>query len=121
MFLLDSSFEDPPVKDQDHCHILTGIFKIASDSKLRKILSKGPEYREPLNADLKQAMEDMTNCIDDFILAWCQRKDVTSAAQQPWKIKLRQLIDGRVIVIKSRSANIQKIMFLEKNAILSIH
>ena len=88
---------------------------------MRKILSKGPKYREPLNADLKQAMEDMTNCIDDLILAWCQRKGVTSAAQQPREIKLRQLIDDRVIVIKSRSGNIQKIMFLEKIAILSIH
>ena len=34
-------------KDPDHGHIITGNLNIVEDEKLRNLLSKGPNYREP--------------------------------------------------------------------------
>ena len=36
-----------PFCDQDHGHIITGDLRIVENSKLRKLLTKGPNYREP--------------------------------------------------------------------------
>ena len=37
-----SSFNDP-----DHKHIIAGDLRIVGNSKLQKLLTKGPNYREP--------------------------------------------------------------------------
>ena len=42
-------------KDNHHNHIVTGNLNIVENSKLLKLLSKGPKYREPVNIDFQQA------------------------------------------------------------------
>ena len=45
-------------------HVLTGNLKIVKNNKLRKLLSKGPKYREPVEIkweDDKGAVEDGVN------------------------------------------------------------
>ena len=45
-------------------HVLTGNPKIVKNNKLRKLLSKGPKYREPVEIkweDAKGAVEDGLN------------------------------------------------------------
>jgi chromosome condensin MukBEF complex kleisin-like MukF subunit len=44
------SFVDPNAK-----HVLTGDLNIIKNNKLRKLLSKGPKYREPVKIDWMEA------------------------------------------------------------------
>ena len=48
-------------------HILTGNLKIITNNKLRKLVSKGPKFREPQEIDLDVAKDIVTEGIDTFI------------------------------------------------------
>ena len=54
-------------KDLDHNHVLTGNLNIISNSKLRKLLSKGPGYREPRTLNFDIAKRTARNSINDFV------------------------------------------------------
>ena len=40
-----------PFTDTNHGHIVTGDIRIVQDNKLRKLLCKGPKYREPVSVN----------------------------------------------------------------------
>ena len=42
---------------------MTGNLKVVSDSRIRYIVSKGPNYRFPSHIDLKQMFENNSICI----------------------------------------------------------
>ena len=61
----DSEFCDP-----HHGHIVTGDLRVVSNTKLRKLLSKGPNYRESVtinyNKCLKAIELALISAIDNF-------------------------------------------------------
>ena len=86
MFLIDPSSvrchcEDFAFKNQYHCHILTGNFKVVSNNKLCKIFSKNLKFREPHKFDFNQGIIGMINGIDNGIVPWCWKNDYTTAVE----------------------------------------
>lgn len=47
----------------------------------------------------------MINGINDFIAAFCQRKDIALSVLWQSKIKVTQLIDDRITTLKCRLSN----------------
>ena len=70
---------DSAFKDQDHCHILTGSFKVVSNNKLCKMFSKNLKFRGPHKFDFKKDVKGMINGIDNGIVAWCWKKGCATA------------------------------------------
>ena len=50
----------------------------------------------------------MINGINDFIVAFCQRKDIALSVLWQSKIKVTQLIDDRITTLKCRLSNYSK-------------
>ena len=57
-----STFSDP-----HHKHIITGDLRIVENSKLRKLLTKGPNFREPRTLNFKIAFEKIKSAINQCI------------------------------------------------------
>ena len=70
----------------DHGHVLTGNLQIVEYNKLRKLISKGPKYREPVAPNFEKARkcvkDGLVDCINkwttkfklakEFFLEWCE-------------------------------------------------
>ena len=88
--------------DPHHKHIVTGDLRVVSNQKLRKLLSKGPNYREPKTLNYhkcKQSIESsITSCIDSLGVKY----NIHVEEFLPWKLKILELVDRRIDVLKSR-------------------
>ena len=89
--------------DPHHKHIVSGDLRIIANQKLRKLFSKGPNYREPkmLNyRKCKQSIESsLKSCIDNLAVKYKLPVQNFSA----WKNKILELVDGRIRTLKSRN------------------
>ena len=47
-------------------HIVTGNLEIISDSRIRKIVSKGPKYRFPSYINFEKCREEIASALNDF-------------------------------------------------------
>ena len=76
-------------------HIVTGILKIITDSRIRSVISKGPKYRFPANIDFNKCRETIASALNDY--CWCKREHVESNALNNWKLKIFKIINERVL------------------------
>ena len=88
--------QNSPFKDSHHGHIITGDLRIVSNNKLRKILCKGPKFRENTHVDFNKAKKDITNGIDNCIASWCKKKDLPEEAFLEWRNIVINEIDIRI-------------------------
>ena len=56
--------------------LVTGNLKIISDSRIRKIVSKGPKYRFPSYINFDKCREEIASALNDFGNRWCKREGV---------------------------------------------
>ena len=48
-----------PFTDPNHGHVVTGEIRIFRNNKLRKLLCKGPKYREPVSANFSNCKNEL--------------------------------------------------------------
>ena len=77
-------------------HIMTGNLKIISDSRIRYIVSKGPQYRFPSRIDFKKCREEIASALNDFGNRWCKREYVEPDALKEWKVSIFKIVDQRI-------------------------
>ena len=58
--------------DTHHQHIITGDLSIIENTNLRKLLSKGPKYREPKDLDFEKARNSIFSGLNECIDNWCE-------------------------------------------------
>ena len=91
--ILPCDCDHSPFVNHDHGHIISGNLNIVSDHNLRKLISKGPKYREPSPFSYKQAKEDIINGIDECIHNWSTKSGTSKSAFLGWKSMISHLID----------------------------
>ena len=77
-------------------HIVTGNIKIISDSRIRKIVSKGPKYRFPSYINFNKCREEIASAFNDFSNRWCKREGVEDNALKEWKRSISTIVDKRI-------------------------
>ena len=77
--------------------IVTGNLKIITDSQIRSVISKGPNYRFPAHIDFNKCRETIAGALNDYCTRWCKREHVESNALNKWKLKIFKIIDERVL------------------------
>ena len=108
---IDKYLEDPdtiPCKcehskfaDQHHKHIATGDLGIVKNNKLRKLLSRGPKFRETQNIDFSKAKDSIINGLKDCIENWCNRKGINKVCFKEWLSLINDKIDDKIDKLKS--------------------
>ena len=71
-------------------------FKIISDSRIRKIVSKGPKYRFPFCINFGKCREEIACALNDFGNRWCKREGVEGGALKAWKRSIFTIVDKRI-------------------------
>ena len=86
--------------DPNHGHIITGNLAIIKDNKLRKILSKGPNYREQNIINWKACRQKIEIGVNDFIHECNMKKPNLNFNE--WKNKLLSKIDDKIRSLKPK-------------------
>ena len=95
----DSSFCDP----HHHEHIITWDLWIIKNNKLRKLLTKAPNYREPRTINVSKALIEITTAPGTFIKAMTFKPKNTVSSFKPWKEKLLAKMKEKVTELKQKN------------------
>ena len=91
-----------PFCDPSHQHIITGDLRVISNQKLRKLFTKGPNYREPKTINYHKAKQSIEQSLSISIDKIAKRYNLEVQHFLSWKSKILQLVDQRVNVLKQR-------------------
>ena len=87
--------------DNDLGHIVTGKLDIVKNSRLRKLLSKGPNFREPRFYNLKKCVNIIQSSLDVFILSMKDKRKIDISSLQLWKDKILNILKDKITSLTS--------------------
>ena len=93
---------DSDFQNKDVGHVVTGDLRIVKDRRLRKLLEKGPSYREPTEINWKKNLEMCTNSIKDFKHQWAKKEKLPQSVFTEWESTILEIIKLKVKRIKSK-------------------
>ena len=92
----NSSFCDP-----HHKHVVTGDLRIIENSKLRKLFSKGPNYRENKTINYSKCRESIKTSLDSCVISLTAKYNINSSDLDGWKNRILSDVNSRITYLKS--------------------
>ena len=110
--ILPCSCADSPFIDEHHGHIITGDLRIVQNNKLRKLLCKGPKFRESDNISWQNAKEAIVLGINNAIKKWTEVDGLPASYFKEWRYKVFQLVDNKISSLKNKikPARVNKVL-----------
>ena len=87
----DKKFCDP-----NHKHIVTGDLSIISNSLLRNLIGKGPNFREPVKVDFDVARSCILDGLSTLIETLSESKKKSKISFIPWQDKIMEIVDNKI-------------------------
>ena len=82
--ILPCECHDSPFKDNHHQHIVTGDLNIIHNTKLRKLIAKGPKYRVPQRINFDIAGDKIMDGMKECVINWFNKFGVTPTSMLPF-------------------------------------
>jgi len=94
--------ESTRFKDEHHDHIIKSYCRIVNNNKLRKLIIKGPKYRQPTRISWDEAKESIVAGIDKVIDDCTNKNGINKVQFFEWKEAILEAIDLRISKIKKK-------------------
>lgn len=94
--------EQSPFKDEHHGHIVSGNLQLVSNNNLRKLISKGPKYREPAGINWDRCRKNIVDGLKDFVEKTSSKLRLNKATFSEWYSKLMGSVDKKIKTLKTR-------------------
>ena len=91
-----------PFTDANHGHIVSGDIRIVQNNKLRKLLCKGPKYREPVSINFSKCKTEIKNSLTKFSSDWCNRKGVPVTCFTQWISIVMEKVNKKIEELKNK-------------------
>ena len=95
--------QNSPFVDPDHGHIMTGDLRMIDNQHLRKLISKGPNFREPKTINLRKCREAIENgaegCSNNLLT---KNENLRYTVIVPWKSEILRKVDTRIALLKRK-------------------
>ena len=88
--------------DQHHKHVLTGDLRIIQNLQLRKLIQKGPNYRESRPINWNKCRDTIKNGLDTCSDKMIGEKNITTEQMGPWKNEILKKVDEKIQSLKRR-------------------
>ena len=111
------SCNQSPFLYQPSRHVITGDLRIISNKKLRKLISKGPNFREQNNINWDLCRKLCFEGIDAYRKQWTAREKVALTTLNEWACTVKMLVENRIKTLKGRRQNTQKKQTLKNPAL----
>ena len=90
-----------PFKDPHHNHIVTGDLRLVKNTKLRRLMSKGPNYREPKTLNFNKCLKSIEAALDGSIIKLLEKHGLQEGDLENWKNKIVHIVRQKIDEIKS--------------------
>jgi len=89
--------------DADHGHIVTGDLRIIENRHLRKLISKGPNYRESRNINWRKCKEVIENGLQAYTDSVSTKLNLDFEDISPWKVNVLQKVDANIASLQRKT------------------
>ena len=90
-------------KDEHHGHIITGDLRIIGNQKLRKLISKGPNYREPKTINWRKSRDNIElGLVDCVSRMTSSSRNINEEDMIPWKNIILEKVDAKITNLKRK-------------------
>ena len=86
--------------DPHHGHVVTGDLRIIQNSKLRKLFSKGPNYRENKTINYSKCMKEICDSIEACTSKMAAKYALDISVFDPWKSKVKEKVAEKIRKLK---------------------
>ena len=95
-------------------HVVTGNLGIVGNRKLRKLLSKGPSYREQNNINWDTNQKIIKKAVRAYKVQWAKKKEkADSQTLDEWECRIIETVQARIDRLrKKKGKNQQKKCFI---------
>ena len=97
--------EESPFKDPYHGHVITGDLSIIKNDRLKKLISKGCNYRENININWKKAEKEIFTALDSVIEKMSKKDHIATVMFNEFKIKFKEKVQQEISLQKRRNTN----------------
>ena len=105
--------------DPHHGHVVTGDLRIIGNSKLRKLFSKGPNYRENKTINYQKCMSEICKSLDECAAKMAVKYKLEVKDFDNWKSKVKEKAAEKVRKLKfSRRPQPTKPILKDENALM---
>ena len=98
--ILPCTCTDSPFLDVHHGHIITGDLKLVRNNKLRKLLIKGPKFRESEGICWNTVRDSIRKGIMESVDKWADSKGVHRSLFTEWRNKVFEIVDCKISTLK---------------------
>ena len=99
---LPCNCRNSPFIDKHHGHIMTGDLRFIQNSKLRKLFTQGPKYREPRVDNWTEARKCILDGVNACASKWCSDHKKNSVVLNSWVKSVMSLVDKKIELLKAR-------------------
>ena len=100
--VLDCACSKSKFKDDKLGHIVTGNLSFIQNRKLRKLLIKGPNYREPRNKNYKLCLKEILIALDRCASKMANKFKIDSTEFHKWKNKIIEKVENKIKICKKK-------------------
>ena len=91
-------------------HVVTGNLGIVGNRKLRKLLSKGPSYREQNNINWDTNQKIIKKAIRAYKVQWAKKEKVDSRTLDEWECRIIETVQARIDRLRKKPT--EKVCFI---------
>ena len=108
--------QNSPYIYEPHQHIITGDLQIVSNIDLRKFMSYGNKFREPIYQSATDLSTSLFTAVDDFALTSCRKYKTRIENFEEWKEEVKRILKNRIDYLKERKPQLfeRKTSIIEK-------
>ena len=96
-------------------HVVTGNLCIIKNRHLRKLLLKGPSYREQSNINWNKVRMVILLAVEKYRVSWAKKLHVDVQVLADWEHEVCALVEKRIAYLKSKHVNWRKNRVLTDN------
>ena len=96
-------------------HVVTGNLNIVSNRHVRRLLMKGPKYREQNDINWSKNEELCFKAINEYRVNWARRENVDIRVLADWEHEVRTRIKQRILYLRKKHRMIRKRQVLKDN------
>lgn len=94
--------ENSQYKDAHHNHIITGDLHLVENAKLRSLLTKGPNFREPCSVNYSKCQNIINESLDSYVCNLANKTPYDEETFENWKGTVKEKISEKVRKLKRR-------------------
>ena len=88
--------------DPHHQHIITGDLRIVENGKLRSLLTKGPNFREPLSVNYSKCKAVINDAINSLCQQVAAKNSLALNSLDEWKNLILRKVNDKIIFLKGK-------------------